>query len=121
MRRVLAILESSLGTAHPRSAKYRQNLETLLDQIAHFFDARAFGRIAGWHQDLSTGEPVLITGRLQQDTWQDKTSGQNRQRVVIIADEIRRLARRGDTASAPAPSTTTHTMMKPDTGEDVSF
>lgn len=34
------------------------------------------------------GDPVLIDGRLELDTWDDKTSGQKRSKLYVIADNV---------------------------------
>ena len=32
--------------------------------------------------------PVIVTGRLEQQTWQDKETGKNRSKVVLVADSV---------------------------------
>lgn len=34
------------------------------------------------------GDPVLIDGRLELDTWEDKASGQKRSKLYVIADNV---------------------------------
>ena len=54
-----------------------------------FVDVTVWGRqgeTAG--QYLSKGRPVLIEGRLQLDTWQDKQSGQNRSKLKVVGDHV---------------------------------
>jgi len=43
---------------------------------------------------------VGVTGRLQQDKWQDKQSGQNRSKVTIIATQVDFLTRAGESNRA---------------------
>ncbi|MEI7704369.1 MAG: single-stranded DNA-binding protein [Deltaproteobacteria bacterium] len=38
---------------------------------------------------LAKGRQVYVEGRLKTDKWQDKTSGQERTRVKIVADSVR--------------------------------
>lgn len=45
---------------------------------------------------LSKGKQVLIEGRLQLDTWQDKESGQNRSKLRVVAEQMTMLGSRGD-------------------------
>ena len=62
-----------------------------------FVDVTLWGRtaeIAGEY--LSKGKPVLIEGRLQLDTWQDKETGQNRQRLKVVGETLQLLGSRGD-------------------------
>jgi single-strand DNA-binding protein len=57
-------------------------------------------------QYLKKGMLVYIEGRIQSHEWEDKTSGQKRSAVEIIANEMRMLTSRGDSmaASAGAPA-----------------
>lgn len=62
-----------------------------------FLDVTLWGRtaeIAGEY--LSKGRPVLIEGRLQMDSWQDKETGQNRYKLKIIGENMQMLGSRGD-------------------------
>ncbi len=64
-----------------------------------FLDVTCWGRtaeIAG--QYLSKGRPVFIEGRLQQDTWEDKQTGQRRSKIRIVAENMQLLGSRGDGA-----------------------
>jgi single-strand DNA-binding protein len=49
---------------------------------------------------LAKGRQVYVEGRLKTDKWQDKTSGQERSRVKVVADSVRFLGGRGG-AGAP--------------------
>jgi len=54
-----------------------------------FVDVTVWGRtaeVAGEY--LSKGRPVLIEGRLQLDTWQDKESGQNRSKLKVVCENM---------------------------------
>jgi single-strand DNA-binding protein len=54
-----------------------------------FIDVTLWGRtaeIAGEY--LKKGRPVLIEGRLQLDTWDDKQSGQKRSKLKVVADGL---------------------------------
>jgi single-strand DNA-binding protein len=54
-----------------------------------FVDVTLWGRqaeIAGEY--LSKGRSVLIEGRLQMDTWQDKETGQNRSKLKVVCDNM---------------------------------
>ena len=57
-----------------------------------FVDVTLWGRtaeIAGEY--LKKGRPVLIEGRLQLDTWDDKTSGQNRSKLKVVGESMQLL------------------------------
>lgn len=62
-----------------------------------FVDVTLWGRqaeIAGEY--LSKGRAVLIEGRLQLDTWQDKESGQNRSKLKVICENMTMVGGRND-------------------------
>ena len=54
-----------------------------------FFDVDAWGKtaetIAQWFRK---GSPILITGRLKQETWEDKQNGQKRSKVTLVLDRF---------------------------------
>lgn len=39
-------------------------------------------------EHLTTGRRVAVSGRLEQQTWTDRESGANREKVVVVADRI---------------------------------
>ncbi len=54
-----------------------------------FVDVTLWGRtaeIAGEY--LKKGRPVLIEGRLQMDTWDDKQSGQKRSKLKVVGEAL---------------------------------
>ncbi len=54
-----------------------------------FVDVTLWGRNAeNAAQYLQKGRAVLIEGRLQLETWQDKQSGQDRSKLKVVADAI---------------------------------
>lgn len=60
-----------------------------------FVDVTLWGRqaeLAGEY--LAKGRPVLIEGRLQLDTWDDKESGQKRSKMRVVAEEMQFLGSR---------------------------
>ncbi|TVR67606.1 MAG: single-stranded DNA-binding protein [Spirochaetaceae bacterium] len=64
---------------------------------ANFFDVTLFGRQGEAIQRyLLKGKQVGIDGRLKQDRWQDKETGQNRSKVNIIADNVMLLGSSSD-------------------------
>jgi single-strand DNA-binding protein len=54
-----------------------------------FFDVEAWGKtaetVAQW---FHKGSPILITGRLKQETWDDKQTGQKRSKVKIVLSQF---------------------------------
>ncbi|MBX3451761.1 MAG: single-stranded DNA-binding protein [Planctomycetaceae bacterium] len=62
-----------------------------------FVDVTLWGRqaeVAGEY--LAKGRPVLIEGRLQLDTWDDKESGQKRSKLRVVCENMTMLGSRGD-------------------------
>ena len=64
-----------------------------------FVDTTLWGRtaeIAGEY--LAKGRPVLIEGRLQLDTWDDRETGQKRSKLKVVGDNMTMLGSRADGA-----------------------
>ena len=60
-----------------------------------FVDVTLWGRTAEIANEyLKKGRSVYIEGRLQLDTWEDKTSGQKRSKIKIIGEEMQMLGSR---------------------------
>lgn len=62
-----------------------------------FVDVTAWSRqaeIAGEY--LKKGSPVFIEGRLQLDTWEDKTSGDKRSKLVVICENLQLLGSKAE-------------------------
>lgn len=71
-----------------------------------FVDVTLWGRQAELaNQYLAKGRQVYIEGRLQLDTWQDKTSGQNRSKLRVIGEVMQFLGggQAGQQAGGAAP------------------
>ena len=60
----------------------RQEETTYLDVTLWSRQAEVAG------QYLSKGRPVFIEGRLQMETWEDKTSGQKRSKLKIVGENM---------------------------------
>lgn len=62
-----------------------------------FVDVTLWGRdaeVAGEY--LSKGRPVLIEGRLQLDSWEDKQTGQKRNKLRVVCERMQLIGSRGD-------------------------
>src|SRR5580704_17649182 len=62
-----------------------------------FVDVTLWGReaeVAGEY--LAKGRPVLIEGRLQLDTWDDKTTGQKRSKLHVVGERMHMPGTRGE-------------------------
>jgi single-strand DNA-binding protein len=67
-----------------------------------FVEVTLWGRNAeNAAQYLQKGRSVLIEGRLQLETWQDKQSGQDRSKLKVVADHLQFLGAGQEHTSAP--------------------
>ena len=63
--------------------------DTWVDGKASFFDVVCWGTLGeNVVASLHKGERVLVEGRLDQSSWVDKTTGEKRYKVEIIADGV---------------------------------
>lgn len=54
-----------------------------------FFNCQGWGKTAeAIGQYLRKGDPILIDGRLKQESWEDKQSGQKRSRVIVVINSF---------------------------------
>lgn len=70
-----------------------------------FVDITLWGRtaeIAGEY--LAKGRPVLIEGRLQLDSWDDRETGQKRSKLRVVGENMTMLGSRGDGGGGGGPA-----------------
>ena len=54
-----------------------------------FIDVTVWNKTAeNCHRYLSKGRPVLVEGRLEEDSWTDKESGQPRSKMRVVANQV---------------------------------
>ncbi|MBR4598066.1 MAG: single-stranded DNA-binding protein [Opitutales bacterium] len=54
-----------------------------------FVEVDSFGRTAeNIGKYFSKGKPILLEGRLRQDTWDDKDTGKSRSKLVVVLDRF---------------------------------
>lgn len=85
-----------------------------------FVDVDAFGKQAETiGQYMRKGSPMLIEGRLRLDQWDDKQTGQKRQRLGVVCENFRFVgaAQRGDDGSAPGAAARPRTATPPPAAE----
>ena len=80
------------------------------DDGADFFNVNAWEKLGELVMKyLSKGRRVLVQGRLRQDSWDDKESGQKRSRIEVTATDVTFLDSANDgarsTSSEPASQT----------------
>lgn len=74
-----------------------------------FINCVAWGKVGEIiAQYVSKGRPLLVSGRLEQRSWDDKESGQKRSAVEVIVEDFNFVGGREDggaqTSSAPRPA-----------------
>lgn len=61
--------------------------------VASFVDVTAWGKTAErLNQTARKGTKVLIVGRIEQQTWTDKQTNQQKSKVAVIADRVELIA-----------------------------
>lgn len=66
-----------------------------IEEETTFLDVSAFGQQAETvSKFLKKGAAVFVEGRLRLDRWDDKTTGQKRSKIVVIADRVQFLSPR---------------------------
>lgn len=56
-----------------------------------FFDIVAWGRTGEGLALAKKGDPLIVTGRLRQETWEEKESGKKRSKVVVVAESASKI------------------------------
>lgn len=65
-----------------------KNKQDEWEEEVSFFDVNAWGELAdNVAQSLSKGSRVIVSGRLEQQSWENK-EGQKQSKVVLVADDI---------------------------------
>ena len=83
------------------------------DDEAIFLDVVAWNKAAEILAQYATkGKQVAIVGHLDVEKWQDKDTGKNRSKVVIVVDDFELLGSKSDSAHEP-------TAGAPESGKDV--
>lgn len=69
-----------------------------------FFDVKASGKLFQTMHDrgsLRKGTQVNVQGYLKQDRWKDRETGENRSRIVIVADLVQPVKAPNDNTGKP--------------------
>lgn len=83
-----------------------------------FFDCVAWARTAEVIAEyMKKGRPIMVVGRLTQDRWQDKASGQNRSKVRITVERFQFVGGRDDGSAAPVEAESAGAAEAPPEGE----
>ena len=69
-------------------------------------DCESWGRQAEvMHQYLGKGREVMLEGRLRMDRWQDKQSGANRSKLVVVVESFQFIGGRAEAGGNAAIET----------------
>ena len=81
---------SKLSFTIANNIRYGQGSDA--KEITSFLRAVAWKNLADRLKDrFAKGDAVLVEGRIQSNSWQDKTSGERRHSVEIVASKVYRL------------------------------
>lgn len=73
------------------------------EDYASFIDCVMFGKRAeAISRYIKKGTKVAIQGKLNQDRWKDKQTGESRSKVVVFVDEIELMSRRDEPTQSQA-------------------
>jgi single-strand DNA-binding protein len=110
---------ATLGIAVNR--RWRDESGTDREAVS-FHDCQAWGRAAEIIQQyFHKGRPIFIEGRLEQDEWEDKATGQKRRKTLVVIEKFEFCgeARGGKASAAPAPKPGVGVTTGRETTEDV--
>lgn len=80
----IAIAKISLAV----NRKWRSETGERKEEVS-FVEVDVFGKRAETiGQYFQKGSPILIEGRLRQDRWEDKNTGQNRSKLVVVLESF---------------------------------
>lgn len=117
------------AVAHDRF--YRSNGES--QKATTFIDIKAWEKTAEILSELAKGAEVVITGRIEQESWDDKQTGQKRSKHVIVCDRVHPLAWKRDgndqqgaaprqqSRPAPAPQPQQAKLLSASPDDDIPF
>lgn len=94
---------------------FRDSSGNQQDQVS-YIDCVAWGKSAEIIcQYVHKGSPLLVSGRLEQRSWEDKTSGQKRSRTEIVIEDFSFIGNSGNASNYTPPSKGA----KSDVGDDL--
>ena len=95
-----AVSDISLAVNRFRTGESGERIEETT-----FVEVTLWGRTAEVvHQYAGKGKPLFVEGRLQLDTWVDKTTGGNRSKLKVVAENIQLVGAKGGGGQAPQQS-----------------
>jgi single-strand DNA-binding protein len=75
----------------------RKQSDGSYSDVAHFFDVTCWAKTAEIaSQYCGKGSKVLVSGRLAQETWEDRNGGGKRSKVKVVCERLLMLDKKGD-------------------------
>ena len=69
--------------------KRRKGKDGEYEESTSFFDVQAYGTLAeNLANSVTKGNRIVVTGEIEQRSWDDKNTGDKRSKVEVVADEI---------------------------------
>lgn len=98
---------------------YKDSSGAQQDQVS-YIDCVAWGKSAEIIcQYIKKGSPLLVSGRLEQRSWDDKSSGQKRSRTEIVIEDFSFIGNNGVASNYTPKSASTSESESSDMGGDV--
>ena len=70
-----------------------------------FVDCEAWGSFGEMlSKYFSKGNPILVSGRLCQDTWEDKDTGKNRSTLRVVVEDFSFVGNKGEASASSKPA-----------------
>lgn len=87
-----------------------------------FVECTLFGKTAeNTAKFCKKGSPIHVSGRLKTESWTDKTTGKERQKLVVVAESVQFIGGKGDGESAPRAAAPTADAAKEEADSSVPF
>ena len=94
--------------------RYKSRNSGEMQQKTTFLDVKVWGKRGdGIMQYLKKGDPIFVEGKLETESWDDKTTGAKRSRIVVNASDWQFVSNKSDarstTGAAPSESRPSNT------------
>ena len=104
------------------NSEHYKDAQGARQERATWVDVVTFGNMAEYlGQSLKRGIPVYVEGRLQMDEWQDKSTGQKRRKLQIVASRVCVLCWPDSAATQDPPPANRPSSTEPLPDDDVPF
>lgn len=67
-----------------------------------YIDCKAWAKVAEDLSGAGKGDPIVVFGRIDQESWEDKATGAKRSKLVVVAEIVDGVARGKTAGAAPA-------------------